>query len=287
MLAVDPTLLYEDNPDQWIESLARGQLKQVEAALGIEKSLSKVVQFAPQIAGQAQNRAIMAIVLALGAIVVYIWLRFGNKEFGLAAIVALVHDVSVTLGVIGLSHLMYNSFLGRALGLEDFRIDLSMVAAILTVIGYSLNDTIVVFDRIRENRGRAGALTATLINTSINQTLPRTLLTSMTTLLVVMILYFFGGRGVHGFSFALMIGVVVGTYSSIGIAAPLLYRPKLLQAIVLAIMALGMIGAVIALTDNATTRLILIGLILLGSMGVVVRARRGAVSGLAGRPVRA
>ena len=102
VLAVDPTLLYEDNPDQWIESLARGQLKQVEAALGIEKSLSKVVQFAPQIAGQAQNRAIMAIVLALGAIVVYIWLRFGNKEFGLAAIVALVHDVSVTLGVIGL-----------------------------------------------------------------------------------------------------------------------------------------------------------------------------------------
>ena len=108
------------------------------------------------------------------------------------------------------------------LGLEEFKINLPMIAAFLTIVGYSLNDTIVVFDRVREVRGKNPALTVEMVNTSLNQTLARTLLTSMTTLLVVVILYAFGGEGIHGFAFCLVMGVIVGTYSSIYVASPVL-----------------------------------------------------------------
>ncbi len=271
VLAVDETLLYEDDAAQWTDGLATKQLEQVEAALGSEKSLSKVVKFAPQIAGQTKNRAIFAVVLALGAIVSYLWLRFGTKEYGLAAIVALVHDVGITLGLVTVGHFVYASFIGKALAITDFKIDLPMIAAILTVIGYSLNDTIVVFDRIRENRGRMGSLTPALINDSLNQTLSRTLLTSITTFLVVIILYIFGGKGVHGFSFALLIGVVVGTYSSLGIATPLLYRPVLLRAVVAVIAASVLIGIVVVETDDMTARLVLTAIVAVGAIAYLIR----------------
>ena len=287
VVAIDESLLYEDDAVLWAEELAKPQLAQVHAALGSEKSLSKVIQFAPQVAGQTQNRAIFAIVLALAAIVSYLWLRFGTKEYGLAAIVALVHDVAITLGLVGLSHFLYATVVGRALAIEDFKIDLPMIAAVLTVIGYSLNDTIVVFDRIRENRGRVGSLNPNLINTSLNQTLSRTLLTSITTFLVVLILYVFGGKGVHGFSFALLIGVVVGTYSSLAIATPLLYRPRLLRAVVLVIVALVLIGIVFAQTDNPTARLVLTLIIALVCLGMLLWGRVGAGYAPAGRPAGA
>ena len=273
VLSVDELLLYEDDAVQWTESLARPLLEQVEAALGSEKSLSKVISFLPQIAQQTKNSAIFAIVVAFAAIVAYLWLRFGTKEYGLAAIVALVHDVTVTLGLVALSHYVYASVFGKALLLTDFKIDLSMVAAILTVIGYSLNDTIVVFDRIRENRGRIGSLNSSLINNSLNQTLSRTVLTSTTTFLVVFILYVWGGKGVHGFSFALLIGVVVGTYSSLGVATPLLYRPRLLRAVVLVIAALGLIGIVLVEVEGQTARLIWCGAIAASCAGFLARGK--------------
>ena len=106
--------------------------------------------------------------------------------------------------------------------IEEFKISLPMVAAFLTIVGYSLNDTIVVFDRIREVRGKSPSITGVMINTSINQTLGRTLLTSLTTLFVVVTLYALGGAGIHGFAFALVVGVMVGTYSSIFVASPAL-----------------------------------------------------------------
>lgn len=276
VLSVDESLLYEDDAVQWTESLARPLLEQVEAALGSEKSLSKVVSFLPQIAQQTKNRAIFAIVVAFAAIVAYLWLRFGTKEYGLAAIVAVIHDVTVTLGLVALSHYVYATVFGKALLITDFKIDLSMVAAILTVIGYSLNDTIVVFDRIRENRGRIGSLNPGLINNSLNQTLSRTLLTSTTTFLVVFILYAWGGKGVHGFSFALLIGVVVGTYSSLGVATPLLYRPRLLRAVVVVIASLGLIGIVFAEVDGQKWRLIWSGVIAASCAGYLARGQMSA-----------
>jgi SecD/SecF fusion protein len=106
--------------------------------------------------------------------------------------------------------------------IEPFRINLTMVAAVLTVMGYSMNDTVVVFDRIRENRGRLGLVSRHVINDSINQTLSRTLLTGGTTILTIFVMYVFGGSGIHGFTFALLVGIVVGTYSSIAIASPIL-----------------------------------------------------------------
>ncbi len=287
ILAKDELLMYDDDPIQWNESLARPHLAQVEAALGQEKSLSKVLQFSAPIATQTRNRAMMAIVLALGAIVSYLWLRFGSKEYGLAASVALFHDVSITLGLVALSQYVYHTAIGGALLIDSFRIDLPMIAAVLTVIGYSLNDTIVVFDRIRENKGRVESLNPNIINNSINQTLSRTVLTSLTTFLVVVVLYVFGGKGVHGFSFALLIGVVVGTYSSIGIATPLLYRPRLLHAVVTVIIALGVIGMVFAVTGHQTVRLVLTGITVAAGLALLSKTLRGGAYLASGQPVRA
>jgi len=176
-----------------------------------------------QVAGDTKNHAFVALFASLVFIIGYIWVRFQRVAFGLAAVVALIHDVLVTLGVIALSaYLIDIPVISNALQLESFKISLPILAAFLTIIGYSLNDTIVVFDRIREVRGRSPNLTAEIINTSINQTLSRTLLTSLTTLIVVVILYFLGGPGIHGFAFALVIGVIAGTYSSVFIASPVL-----------------------------------------------------------------
>ena len=173
-----------------------------------------------KVATDAKSAALAAILISLVFIVGYLWIRFQRVIFGLSAVVALVHDVLITLGAIAIS-----LYLSKAFGfllIDEFKISLPIVAAFLTIIGYSLNDTIVVFDRIREVKGRSQEITEEMINASINQTLSRTLLTSATTLLVVLILFIFGGQGIHGFAYALLIGVLVGTYSSIFVASPAL-----------------------------------------------------------------
>ena len=268
VVAVGADLHYRDDLSAWRVEVAQNHLALVQDAFGSEKSLSKVVQFAGQIAQQTQQNTVFAVILALGATVVYIWIRFGSMQYGLAAIVALVHDVALTLGAITLSHYIYATAIGRALGVSDFKIDLPMIAALLTVIGYSLNDTIVVFDRIRENRGRLGDLSTSVINRSINQTLPRTVLTSLTTFMVVMVMYVFGGSGIAGFSYALLVGIVAGTYSSIAIAAPLLHNPRTLNSVSSVLAGLGGVGVVLAITDSEqmAVRMVL-GAIALGLAG--------------------
>jgi len=258
IVAVDNAMLFDEaGQTQWAEQFASTELDLVRAALGSEKSLSKVIQFAPQIAGQTRNRAIFAAILALIAIVAYVWLRFGTKEYGVAAVICLVHDVCITLGVIALSNVLFDTVIGKGLLLEDFKMDLAMVAAILTLIGYSLNDTIVVFDRIRENKGKTASLSSGLINESINQTLSRTVLTSVTVLFVVAVLYVTGGHGVHGFSYVLVIGSLVGTYSSVGVAASLLSRPRVLWGVAFAIFAAMLIGLIALQVDSTVWRIVL------------------------------
>lgn len=171
-----------------------------------------------QIAGKTQVQALVAIFASLLGIIAYVWVRFQNVAFGLAAVIALIHDVLIVLGAIAISHWVAGAL--GILGIVEFKISLEIIAALLTVIGYSLNDTIVVFDRIREVRGKRTEITADIVNASISQTLSRTILTSVTTFIVVFILYCFGGEAIHGFAFALVIGVLVGTYSSIFIASP-------------------------------------------------------------------
>lgn len=132
------------------------------------------------------------------------------------------HDVFFTMACLPLAYHLSKTPLGPILGLEDFKLNLSLIAAFLTIVGYSLNDTIVIFDRIREIRGRNPQLTLQMVNDSINQTLSRTILTAVIVFITVVILYFMGGEGIHGFAFCMLIGTMVGCYSTIYIASPLL-----------------------------------------------------------------
>ncbi len=206
--------------DEWTQ-FAENERTKVLAAARLETSLPRVTQIDPSVGAEAKMRALIAIILSLFAIVTYIWIRFGNVHYGIAAIVALVHDVCITLGAVTACTYIAGTLIGENLLIGDFKIDLAMIAAFLTLIGYSLNDTIVVFDRIRENRKKA-RLNAQIITNSINQTVSRTILTSFTTFIVVLIMYIFGGQGLRGFTFAIGFGVIIGTYSSIAIAAPVL-----------------------------------------------------------------
>ena len=179
----------------------------------LEKSLTENINFrrvemvGPKISKELTKSGIYAVLIALILMLFYIWLRF-EWQFSLGSILALLHDVMLTLG---------------AFSIIGFEFNLSIIAAILTIVGYSMNDTVVIYDRIRENLKKDDKSDLLdLINISVNETLPRTLKTSITTLLALIAIYFFGGEILRGFSFALIWGVIVGTYSSIFIAAPLI-----------------------------------------------------------------
>ena len=161
----------------------------------------------PKVGKELQIMGIKAVLFSLIAMFAYIWFRFSGWQFGLGALAALFHDVLSTIGFFSLTQIEFN---------------LASIAAILTIAGYSINDTVVVFDRIRENLSKKESPFSDLLNLSINQTLSRTLMTSLTTLLALLALYIFGGEVVRGFVSAMMWGVLIGTYSSIFIASPLI-----------------------------------------------------------------
>ncbi|PYV34071.1 MAG: protein translocase subunit SecF [Acidobacteria bacterium] len=167
----------------------------------------------PKVGADLRQQALLVTLLGLGAMLVYIWFRF-ELIYGVAAVVATFHDVLITLGLFSILN---------SLGYPGTEITLTVIAALLTLVGYSMNDTIVVFDRIRENvRLNKRQNFSELVNRSINQTLSRTILTSGLTFLAVLSLFLFGGEVIHGFSLVLVIGVIIGTYSSIAIASPVL-----------------------------------------------------------------
>ena len=199
-----------------------GVLELVNDRFQSEPAFEEKTTFNPSVAGDTQRSALIAIGLSNLAIIFYLWFRFQRATFGLAAVIAVMHDVTFVLGLVAIGAMLSSTPIGPILGLTDFKIDLSIVAAFLTIIGYSLNDTIVVFDRIREVRGKNPAITDQMVNLSLNQTLSRTLLTSSTTIIVLSILYIMGGEGVHGFSYCMLLGIIVGTFSSIFIASPAL-----------------------------------------------------------------
>ncbi len=174
-----------------------------------------------KVAGSTRVQALYAIVISNVLIMVYLWVRFQRLMYGVAAVVALVHDVLVALGFLAVSYWLA-PFLGFLL-VDPFKIGLTEVAAFLTLVGFSVNDTVVVFDRVREVKGKSPRLTPEVLNSSVNQTLSRTVLTSLTVMLVVLVLYVLGGPTIHGFAFAMVIGVFTGTYSSVFVAAPLLF----------------------------------------------------------------
>lgn len=197
-------------------------LARVVEKLDHQPIFEELTTFSSQVAGDTQAAALLALAISLVAITAYLWFRFNGMTFGIAASISLFHDVAFTLGAVAVGAYLSGNPVGRGLFLIDFKINLTMIAAFLTIIGYSLNDTIVVFDRIREVRGKSPKITWEMVNISLNQTLSRTLLTSVTTIITSMILYFFGGEGLRGFSFSLTIGILIGTYSSVYIASPAL-----------------------------------------------------------------
>ena len=176
-------------------------------ALGNSFTLRRVESVGPKIGKELQTDALKAIGLALLLILIYITFRF-DRYYALGSVMALIHDVLITLGVFSLL---------------DYEINLSIIAAFLTIVGYSLNDTIVVFDRIRENISKFMKKTLNdVVNISLNETLNRTVITSLTTMMVVVILFLWGGKVINLFAFALIIGVFVGTYSSLFVASPVM-----------------------------------------------------------------
>jgi len=198
---------------------ARKVLERVARRLGDTPVYLSANTIGGKVAGNTKVTAVYALLASLAMIVLYVWLRFQNVAFGLAAVAALAHDVLVAIACLALSRYLA-PFFGWAL-VDDFKISLDVVAALLTIVGFSINDTIVIFDRLREIRGKSPVVTADMVDRAVNLTLSRTVLTSGTTFLAALILYLFGGQGIHAFAFTMLVGVLVGTYSTIYIAAPL------------------------------------------------------------------
>lgn len=189
------------------EEAQQKAISTVKQALGDGIDYRRVEVVGPKVSGELARDGIIAILLAFLAIMIYIWLRF-EWQFAIGTVATLVHDVALTIGLFCILQLQF---------------DLTIIAALLTIVGYSLNDTVVVFDRFRENLRKYKKMPLTeMIDMSLNQTLPRTLMTSLSTLVALVSLYIFGGEVLRGFTFAMIWGVIIGTYSSIFIGAPLL-----------------------------------------------------------------
>lgn len=230
VVVYDDNLKVFDNEARWTDQLANREWQLIETALTQAQTPASVVIFSPAIAESFRAQAIVATSLSFVLISIYIWIRFKSLRFSLAALLALIHDVVIVVVCIAICQLMYQhaatEAIAQSLGLLPFRIDLNMIAALLTIAGYSLNDTIVIMDRIRETKGKSAEADYDMINTAVNHTLSRTVITGGSTFFACIALYILGGEGMRPFAFALTVGLVVGTYSSVGIAAPLVWSGK-------------------------------------------------------------
>ncbi len=201
----------EDEPEQFAHKFVEKMAEAFPTLVPDNKTefILSIEKVGPKIGAELSRDAVMAIFSALALILVYISIRFEFK-YAVGAIAALAHDVFITLGFFSLL---------------DFEVSLAVIAAFLTIVGYSLNDTIVIFDRIRENvKGLKNATLSSVINESINQSMSRTIITSLTTLFVVTVLFLVGGEVIHTFAFAMIVGVIIGTYSSIFVASPVVIK---------------------------------------------------------------
>ena len=188
--------------------------KNISEKLQSDVSFRRVENVGPKVSGELLKQGLTAIMLSLAAMLFYIWVRF-EWQFSIGAIIALIHDVTVTLGIFSIL---------------SFEINLSIVAAVLTIVGYSMNDTVVIYDRIRENLLKFSKIGINEIaDISINETLSRTIITSVTTLLALFSIFILGGEILRGFSFAMILGVIIGTFSSVFVASPVLSYFKVSQ----------------------------------------------------------
>ena len=212
-VAGDFLIKFEKNANEnkkFISDLKNIIIKKINSAINFRR----VETVGPKVSSELLKQGVTAIILALGAMLFYIWIRF-EWQFSLGAIIALIHDVVITLGIFSIL---------------SFEVNLSIVAAVLTIVGYSMNDTVVIFDRIRENLLKFSKIkTNEITDISVNETLSRTIITSLTTLLALFSIFILGGEILKGFSFAMILGVIIGTYSSIYVASPVLNFFKVTQ----------------------------------------------------------
>lgn len=224
VLVRDPEVSFFGN-ESW-NTLVRDREWQLAVdSLTKQSTFMNVQSFSGAIARSFTGQAISSILLSTLLIIVYVWVRFNSIRFSFAAIVPTLLDCYIVVGLIALAEIIFDTSpaFASSLGILPFKIDLTTVASILTILGYSINDKIVVLDRIRENRGKLKHVTADMINLSVNQTFSRTLMTGTTTILSTVILYIFGGEAVRAFAYALGLGVIIGTISSIALGAPLVW----------------------------------------------------------------
>jgi len=230
VLVHDPDVSAYDNEAAFDRTVMAQEWELVRAATALPAEFASVESISPAVADTFKANAAVSLAISIGLLIIYIWIRYGTVRWALAATLPLLHDVLGLIGLIALAQFLYEwpatQGMASAAGLLPFSIDLNMVAAILTMAGFSLNDKIIILDRIRENRGKAKYASSEAVNNAINQTLSRTFITSGTTLIVTTILYLYGGEGVRGFAYAFTMGVILGTYSSIAIAAPFVWSRR-------------------------------------------------------------
>lgn len=209
----------------WQKNYAELEWRLISGALSQQASLEQVSSISPSVARDLAQQAILAVLLSFVGMLVYIWIRFGSLLYSLATVIGVIFNVAVCLGLLAMTKWIGETGIGNTLRIQDFRIDLNVVAALLIVIGYSLNDTIVILDRVRENRGKLPNASRKIINDSINQTFSRTLLTGGCTAVTPIVLFYLGGPSIQPFAYTFFVGLVAGTFSSIAIAAPLVFVP--------------------------------------------------------------
>ena len=217
---------FEVDLETWDRDLANPEWDLVRSALTQQASLDQVSTFSPVVAENLAASAIVAVILSLIGMLAYIWVRFGSFRFSTATVIGVTFNVVVCLGFLAVSIPAASTSFGAALFIEEYRIDLNVVAGLLTIIGYSLNDTIVILDRVRENRGKRTWISRDTVNLSINQTFSRTVLTGGSTFATAIVLIALGGTGIRPFAYTFLIGLIAGTFSSVAIAAPLVYSRR-------------------------------------------------------------
>lgn len=212
--------------DTWDRSLAAPEWTLVRQALTQQASLDQVSTFSPVVAENLAASAVVAVILSLIGMLAYIWVRFGSFRFSTATVIGVTFNVVVCLGFLAFSIPSASTAFGTALYIEEYRIDINVVSGLLTIIGYSLNDTVVILDRIRENRGKRTWISRDTVNLSINQTFSRTVLTGGSTFATAIVLIVLGGTGIRPFAYTFLIGLIAGTFSSVAIAAPMVYSRR-------------------------------------------------------------
>lgn len=227
LLVTDPqAALPAVSVETWDSRLAKREWQLASQALAQGTSLDQVSSFSPSVARMLLANAVVAVIISLLLMLVYIWLRFGSFRYSVGTVLALGFNLCVSLGFLSLSKWLAPSWLGQWAGIQEYRIDLNVVAGLLVIVGYDINDSIVILDRVRERKGKLHYATRRILNDAVNQTFTRTMLTASTTILSAIILVAYGGESIRAFTVTILVGLLAGTFSSVGVAAPLAYSSR-------------------------------------------------------------